>query len=188
MKIIGLRHGQSEFNLLGLCNDDPARRVELTALGREQASEAGRMLASESIDAIFCSPLRRAHHTAEIVAESLGLAVTVEPRLGDIRSGYDGRPVADYLAAIADDPVDARAGGESLRDFSGRVGGFLDELRGWPHACVLLVAHEETLRVIEAYCEGLDLAAVAGEAFLNCRPYRFVLEPVSPSPAGRGLG
>jgi probable phosphoglycerate mutase len=219
MRIIGLRHGQSEFNLLGLCNDDPAREVDLTALGREQAAQAGELLAGGSpravdrsnrppllrarraaaqedpgalgpIDAIFCSPLLRAHQTALIVADRLGLPLQVEPRLSDIRSGFDGRPVTDYLAAIAHDPVDVRAGGESLRDYARRVGGFLDELACTPAETVLLVAHEETLRVIEARCLGLELAAVAGKAYENCRPYCFKLqEPGStPSPPGRGPG
>jgi probable phosphoglycerate mutase len=101
--------------------------------------------------------------------------VQVEDRLGDIRSGFEGRPVADYLAAIAHDPVDARAGGESLRDYARRVGGFIEELQRSSTQTALLVAHEETLRVIEAWCHGLGLAAVAGKAFENCRPYLFDL-------------
>jgi probable phosphoglycerate mutase len=175
VRLIALRHGQSRYNLLGLCNDDPAVPVDLTELGRSQAHAAATALAGEAIGAIFCSPLPRARQTAEIVAGTLRIDVTEESRLADIRSGFEGRPVADYLAAIAHDPVDASAGGESLRDYAGRVGGFLDELAGKPFETVLLVAHEETLRVIQARCEGLPLAQVAGRPFGNCRPYRFVL-------------
>jgi probable phosphoglycerate mutase len=176
VRIIGLRHGQSEYNLLGLCNDDQTRRVDLTELGRDQAREAGRLLASgafRTVDVLYSSPLLRARRTAEIVAEALGLPVQVEDRLGDIRSGFEGRPVADYLAAIAHDPVDARVGGESLRDYAQRVRAFLDGLRHTSSKNLLLVAHEETLRVIEAYSHGPQLADVAGKSFENCRPYVF---------------
>lgn len=177
MRVIGLRHGQSAYNLLGLCNDDPARKVDLTALGVAQAGEAARRLADEPIERIFCSPLLRARRTAEIVVESVGLDVTVDDRLDDIRSGCDGRPVTEYFAAIAADPVDARVdGGESLRDYQQRVNGFLDWLAGQPYRCVLLVTHEETLRILKAYCERLELREVVGRSFANCEPYYFQLE------------
>ena len=174
MRIIGLRHGQSQYNLRGLCNDDDARRVELTEHGIAQVEAAARRLRREPIDRIYVSPLLRARHTAEIIAEALGLATAIDRRLADIRSGFDGRPVADYLAAIAGDPVDARvAGGESLRDYQLRVDGFLRWLEAQPFACVLVVAHEETLRILDAHANGVDLAAVVGKAFANAVPYFF---------------
>lgn len=174
MRIIGLRHGQSRFNLSGLCNDDDARRVELTGHGIAQAESAAGQLRGEPIERIFVSPLLRARQTAEIIATALGMAIETDQRLSDIHSGFDGRPVADYLAAIAADPVEARVeGGESLRDYQRRVGGFLRWLGTRPFACVLIVAHEETLRILEAHCAGHSLSAVAGKAFANAVPYVF---------------
>lgn len=176
MRVIALRHGQSHYNLRGLCNDDPARRVDLTALGVRQAEAAADRLVAEPIEVIYCSPLLRARRTARIVADRLGLAVTVDDRLADIRTGCDGRPVLEYLQAIARDPVDARiAGGESLRDYQVRVGGFLCWLAAQPWQCSLLVAHEETLRLVAAHCEARDLCDVVGRAYDNCVPYRFQL-------------
>jgi probable phosphoglycerate mutase len=174
MRIVALRHGQSQYNVLGLCNDNDAAAVALTGLGVDQARRAAERLLGDRIDRIFSSPLLRTRQTAEIIAEALCLAVLTEPRLADIRSGCDGRPVAEYLAAIAHDPVDgAVADGESLRDYAHRVKGFLDELRQAETGSVLLVAHEETLRVIESYATGKSLTAVAGKPFANCMPYRF---------------
>lgn len=175
MKLIVLRHGQSHYNTLGLCNDDPRIPVPLTDEGVQQAQRAAEALRSELIEVIYSSPLTRALLTGEVVARPLGLSVNVDPRLADIRSGFEGRLVADYLSAIAHDPVDARVGGESLCDYAARVDGFLDWLVQEPWQSVLLVAHEETLRVIEARCEGLALSEVAGRPFENCRPYRFAL-------------
>lgn len=176
MRVLGLRHGQSEYNLLGLCNDDPARQVALTELGRHQAATALQSLRTEPVQAIYHSTLTRAVQTAAIIAEGLGMVAEIEPRLNDIRSGCDGQPVADYLAAIATDPLDTRVGaGETLREYQQRVNGFLNELTSRDVQCVLLIAHEETLRMLKARAEGLALAAVVGLPFGNCEVYPFEL-------------
>lgn len=176
MQLIAVRHGQSAFNLLGLCNDDPACRVELTPLGIEQANSAARELQGYTVDRIYSSPLRRAEHTAQIISGVIDVPLIIEPRISDIHSGCDGLPVADYLAAIAHDPVNARVGdGESLADYAAWVRGFLRELASQAVSCAVLVAHEETLRIIQATCECQALSAVAGRPFDNCHPYFFEL-------------
>ncbi|MCP5305362.1 MAG: histidine phosphatase family protein [Chromatiaceae bacterium] len=174
MRVIGLRHGQSSYNVRRLCNDDPRRRVDLTALGMRQAQRAAARLAAEPIEQVFSSPLLRAEHTARIVAAPLGLPVKIDERLADIRSGCDGRPVDEFLGAIAGDPVDGRVGdGESLREYQQRLGGFLVWLEAQPWQCVLLVAHEESLRILDAHYSKRDLLAVVGRPFANCIPYFF---------------
>jgi broad specificity phosphatase PhoE len=180
VEIWALRHGQSGYNRLGLCNDDPARPVALTEEGRRQAAAAARRLARVPFDAAFTSPLPRAIETAGIVLGGRDVPLVVEPRLADIRSGFDGRPVADYLAAIAQDPLHARFnGGESLLDHAARVAGFLDWLRDRPFAAALLVGHEETLRAVKAVVESLEPGAVVGLPFANCEPYCFPIPMVS---------
>lgn len=177
MRLITLRHGQSGYNLRGLCNDDPAGNVDLTDVGIAQARQAADALTGEPIERIFCSPLLRARRTADIVGERVGQLPVTDERLADIRSGFDGRPVDEYFAAIAADPVNTRPqGGESLRDYFHRVDGFLDWLAGQPWQCVLLVAHEETLRMCRAHCEGLPLEAVVGRHFDNGVPYAWSLD------------
>ncbi len=174
MRFIGLRHGQSTYNLKHLCSDDPARDVCLTALGVQQAQSARSQLQTRALTAIYCSPLPRTLQTAEIVNAGLELPLHVEPALADIRSGFDGRPVADYMAAIARDPLHARVnGGESIADYHQRVSGFLDVLAGRGEEDVLLVAHEESLRVFKAWAEGLAATQVIGLPFENCVPYDF---------------
>ena len=175
MRFIALRHGQSTYNLKHLCSDDPAKPVHLTELGRAQAAAAAAALQDRGLSAIYCSPLPRTVQTAGIVNETLHLPLHREPRLADIRTGFDSRPVADYIAAIAHAPLHARVnGGESYLDHYARVAAFLDELKQAGLDKVLLVAHEETLRVFKAWAAGLEPGAVMGEAFENCRPYEFV--------------
>jgi len=174
VRFIGLRHGQSTYNLLHLCNDDPARGVRLTEMGVQQAREAIPLLQAFALSAVYCSPLPRTVQTAEIVNAGLGLPLMIEPALADIRSGFDGEPVADYMAAIAHDPLHARVnGGESVQDHFERVSACLDRFVAQGLDGLLLVAHEETLRVFKAWSEGLSANQVINLPFLNCVPYGF---------------
>ena len=58
---------------------------ELAPLGHEQAAALADYLAGEHIDALWCSPMRRARETAAPLAERLGL----EPVVEDGISEYD---------------------------------------------------------------------------------------------------
>lgn len=176
MEVLALRHGQSEYNLLGLCNDDPTQPVGLTGLGREQARRAGSALSAWSVDRIYSSRLPRAVQTAQLINASLQVPLIETAELDDIRSGFDGRPVSEYLAAIADDPIRASVnGGESLLAFKDRIEGFLHRLARQPFQCVVLVAHEETLRVFKAWTQGWSAEKMFGLPFGNCEIYPFEL-------------
>ena len=176
MRVWAVRHGESDYNLLRLCNDDPAQPVHLTARGRAQAAAAAERLAAAPVDAIYASPLPRARETAAVIGERVGCAVRVDDRLADIRSGCEGRPVAAYQAAIAHDPLHARPdGGESLLDHRGRVVGFLAWLKQQSHAGAVLVCHEETLRALRSEAEGIPPADAVDLAFANGEIYAFAL-------------
>lgn len=92
---------------------------------------------------------------AEIINRYHKLTIETHPDIADIRSGFEGKPVDDYFAAIAHDPFNARInGGESLMDHKKRVMGFIEWLVQQPEENILVVAHEETMRVFIAYFEG----------------------------------
>ena len=155
MDIYCMRHGRTNFNDLLLCNDDPKQTVYLTKKGIEQAESAALELCHIPFDRIIVSPLVRTRQTAEIVNRYHSVSIEVHPGLLDIRSGFDGKPVADYFAAIADDPLHKRVnGGESLLDHKQRIIRFIDWLKIQKDNTLLIVAHEETLRVFVAYFEG----------------------------------
>lgn len=163
-----MRHGETNYNRLGLCNDNPHRDVHLTALGIQQAELAAQQLRNKPLRYILVSELPRTLQTANIVNRYHQVPINCEPALNDIRSGFDGHPVADYFAAIAHDPLHARInGGESLLDHKQRVSGFLDTLRSKQEDAVLIVAHEETLRVINAWFQHLPDSALREQQFDN---------------------
>lgn len=155
MHLTVMRHGHTNYNELALCNDSPETDVHLTDTGIRQAQKAAEQLRHETIDRIIVSPLPRTRQTAEIVNHYHQAPIDIHPAIIDICSGFDGRPVDEYFAATAHDPLNARAnGGESQFDHKQRVLGFIHWLLEQPEEHILVVAHEETLRVFIAHFEG----------------------------------
>jgi len=155
MNLYVMRHGRTNYNELGLCNDAPSVDVHLNDIGKQQAQAAAEQLRNVSLDRIIVSPLPRTRQTAEFVNQYHNASIEVHPDIVDIRTGFDGKSVGEYFAAIAHDPLNARVnGGESLLDHKRRVLGFIRWLQGQPQENILVVAHEETMRVFIAYFEG----------------------------------
>ncbi len=178
MRLIFLRHGRTNFNDLGLCNDNPAVNVHLTPVGVVQANQAAAALHGQIFDRIFVSELPRTRHTAAIVNQNRQVPVEIRAELNDIRTGFDGLPVAEYFAAVRDAGHDARAsGGESVRDHKARVWKFLGWLRTQHFQTVLVVAHEETYRALAAYLLGLSDDAMVQLHLDNCAYREFTLAP-----------
>ena len=174
MRLFLMRHGETDYNLRALCNDDPRVDVHLTAHGIAQAKAASEKLREVPLDAILISELPRTRQTAEIVNRYHGAPILVRPELNDIRSGFEGRPVTAYFAAVGADRMDLRPpGGESLRDYQARVLPVLDWLRERCWTTVLIVAHEETLRVLAAALRDLSEDRMLGLNFGNCEIVEF---------------
>lgn len=177
MQLYLMRHGQTNYNLLGLCNDDPRVDVHLTETGRQQAQSAAAALREMPLDRILISELPRTRQTAEIINHYHQVPIEVVPALNDIRSGFEGRPVADYFAAIGTDCFNLHPDdGESVRDYQARVLPILDWLCQQPWTGVLIVAHEETLRVLVAALRGLSPDELLALHFGNCETLYFELD------------
>lgn len=174
MTLFFMRHGQTNYNIQRLCNDDPRDDVHLTELGRQQAAQAAEQLRGIPLRRIYVSQLPRTHQTAAIVNQFHHVPMQVEPVLNDIRSGCNGRAVRDYEAAIAHDPWHARANdGETLLEHQQRVLTFIAVLELLPERPLLVVAHEETLRVVATHFRRLDRAALLTLSFRNCELLEF---------------
>jgi alpha-ribazole phosphatase len=155
MNLYVIRHGRTNYNELELCNADPQTDVHLNDVGIQQAQNAADALRDITIDRIIVSPLPRTRQTADIINQYHHAPIDVHADIIDIRSGFEGKPVDEYFAAIAHDPLKARINdGESQLDHKQRVLGFIDWLKNQPEKNILVVAHEETLRVFAAYFEG----------------------------------
>lgn len=168
MPLYAMRHGRTNFNDQGLCNDDPGRDVHLTETGIAQIETAAEQLRDVPLQRILTSELPRTQQSAEIINRHHQVPIEAHPALNDIRSGFDGKPVAEYFAAIAADPLHTRPpGGESLLDHKQRIGHFLDWLRQQPERNLLLVVHEETLRALSAHLQEIDEQEMTRLHFAN---------------------
>jgi probable phosphoglycerate mutase len=144
--IVLVRHGESETSAAGVVGRDAA----LTALGREQARDAGRALADRPFDRCFTSPARRARETATLVLEGRAVPQTVLPELADIEFGsFTGRLLPEYRAWItAHDPAEAPPGGESRAETVRRFCGAYRTLLERAEVHLLVVAHGLTLSAL----------------------------------------
>lgn len=101
----------------------------LTPLGKKQARSTGKWLGRFAAPvAIWSSPMRRALDTAEVLADELGLDVTVERRLHERMNWAGPEPFEDFLRAwgrCSADRALVPSSGDSSIDAGAR---FLDAL------------------------------------------------------------
>ncbi|HWD27648.1 MAG TPA: histidine phosphatase family protein [Rhizomicrobium sp.] len=158
-----LRHGECEHNLeqrIGSHDDSP-----LTAKGREQAREKGRLLREMVPDLavldFYASPLHRACVTMELLREAAGLPASgyrADHRLMEIHAGdhiwlaWQDVPAADHASFEADPWNARRPGGESRADLFARAGRFLATLT----RDAVIVTHGVTAATLRAQYLGLS--------------------------------
>ena len=176
MQVYFMRHGQTTYNLLHLCNDVIEKNVSLTDTGRQQAKTVADKLVNIHLDRIFVSELPRTRQTADIINQTHQVEIVSHPLINDIRSGFDSLPVQDYQQAIAHDRMHACVnGGESLLQHKQRVIEFIHWLKTQHDSCVLVIAHEETLRVFKAWFEHLEDTPMINLSFDNCAVLHYTL-------------
>lgn len=177
MQLYFMRHGRTNYNELALCNDDPTQDAHLTEPGIQQACQAAEQLREVKLERIIVTPLPRTRQTAEYVNRYHQLEIETHPDIGDMHTGCEGQAVADYFAAISRDPLHARInGGESVLDHKQRIETFIAWLKQQPQQHILVVAHEETLRVFYAHFEG-DIAdsQMRDYHFDNCQVLSYAI-------------
>lgn len=170
--MILMRHGETVFNVVfGAHRRDPGvPDPDLTDAGRTQAVAAAEALKAESVSRIITSPYRRALQTTEIIAEALGIPVTVEALIRE-RAAFTcdiGTPKSElarrwsnYAFHHLDEKwwVDVE---EAREDFHQRCRRFCEHLSGaadWPHVAV--ITHWGVIK------------ALTGKRVQNCQTVRF---------------
>ncbi len=151
--------------------------VGLGDAGRGEAARVGAHLANANVRAVYSSPLQRTCETAGVIADRLGLAVTLEPDLVEIDLGEWTGLSFDALAAdsrwrtwntrrsLARPP-----GGESMGEAQMRAVRAVETIRAaHPDETVAAVSHSDIIKAVLAHYLGLNLD------FLQ----RFEIEPAS---------
>lgn len=159
-----MRHGEAEQNVSGTI-DSGKGEYHLTERGRQQAIAAAEKLKQtlartrRKIDVILASPVLRTRETAELVGQTIGKKVVLEPRLKEIQLGYlQGchdeayhRDYPTYESKFTQRPP----GGESLHDLERRSWELLQELEEkYEGKNILLVSHEYPIWMLTDAAQG----------------------------------
>ena len=163
-RLLLVRHGKTEWNEAGryVGRSD----IGLSASGLREAEALGQHLAGERIDAIYCSNLKRAVQTAQVIASGRDVELVICEELREMDFGeLEGltleeirqrRPEFDWWTGRDADMQFPQ--GESVRRVASRVGPFAGRLeRHAEGETVLIVAHGGTLRALICLLLGLDL-------------------------------
>ena len=101
MKIMLVRHGQTEWNNVGKMQG--SSEVHLSQDGLHQARLLAAHCPFHTADAIYSSPLARAETTAMILAEKFNLHVEIVPKLRETNFGdWEGKLLRDIAK---EDPI-----------------------------------------------------------------------------------
>jgi len=165
-EILLVRHGESRaatpenpFPLV-----DGQGDPELHENGREQALRVGERLKNHSIDAIYCTNLRRTVETAEPLCRHLGMAPIIEPDLREVHLGeweggllrikaHENDPV--YQRMHAEERWDVIPGAESNAALNERICRGLDRIASsHPDQLVVAVLHGGVIGHILAHATG----------------------------------
>ncbi|MEY3172165.1 MAG: 2,3-bisphosphoglycerate-dependent phosphoglycerate mutase [Planctomycetota bacterium] len=190
-RVILLRHGQSEINAVQeqqavFCGQFD---TQLTEHGREQAREAGRLLADPqrfSFSHAVSSVLGRAVETLDLTLQAFPrppLRLPASPAFNERSLGiFEGRTEADVFRdypEYRDDPklkefradIQQRApGGENLTEVSNRAAAALRELLPAVTADLLIVSHCQTIRCLISAVTGRELTQTVNMRIPHARP------------------
>jgi probable phosphoglycerate mutase len=169
-----VRHGQTVWNVEHRLPGQLAG-VALNDNGRQQATRLAESLKVIPISAIVSSPLERAYHTAEYLAEGRNLEIYTEPDLMDTNvGGWAGRVIDEVSKSdpnwkeYVKNPTVAPEGVEPFPAVQQRVVAAVErwlsreDIGAYP----VFVAHADVIKVLLAHYMGMDVAR-AGTLFID---------------------
>ena len=182
--LVLVRHGETSANLDGVWHG--STDTPLTRRGHLQAARVAAYVAESyaGVRAVYSSDLQRALHTAEPIAQALGLEVALDPGLREYDLGsWEGKTYRELQEQhrlwdhMREDPHFAPHGGESPLGVAER---FTDSLRR------IAVAHAAERVVVVGHGGALSLAFAAllsgdytawGRVMDNCGVSELQLDP-----------
>ena len=164
-KLLLVRHGDTALN--SAMRYWGQTDVELSAAGLKQAERLSVRLATEKIDIIYSSDLRRASITAKTIASRHQLDVITCTELREVNFGDFEGLTFDEVSQLHPEVAELWAkgsttlkypGGESLKQLNSRVGKFLVRLKKHaPETTVLITAHSGVLRTLICQLLGIGI-------------------------------
>jgi alpha-ribazole phosphatase len=178
-RFILIRHGETDWNIEGRYQGQSD--VPLNENGRRQSRELASALAENRPSVIYCSDLKRARESAEILAKALSLSIHEDPRLREIDLGsWEGMLFEDIQANYADllklrklDPKTVSApGGETIEQVRLRVmAAIKDIVERHPNETIAVVSHGLPLAILIASHQGSPINEVWDLIPQNGKPF-----------------
>jgi alpha-ribazole phosphatase len=163
-RLLLVRHGETEWNKSGRYQG--RSDIDLSAVGIKQVEALKKRLVKESIDAIYSSDLKRAVHTAQIIASGHNPELVICKELRELDFGeFEGLTFEEIEQRYprsnwwtTQDPQEKLSNGESVSQLTDRVSPFASKLRGYTgEETVLIVAHGGSLRALICLLLGFGL-------------------------------
>ncbi|MEK7127638.1 MAG: histidine phosphatase family protein [Patescibacteria group bacterium] len=145
-----------------------AKGFPLNSRGKNQIKKLVRDFAN--VAAIYSSPITRCLESAKIIGEKYNLKVTVDERLTEVKSPFNGIQKDKFLEikgknSLYDLPAQI-AKGETLEEIEERMKGFLKEiLRVYKNKTVVAVSHADPIIILRKHITGKDFRIEVGEYF-----------------------
>jgi 2,3-bisphosphoglycerate-dependent phosphoglycerate mutase len=168
MRLFVVRHGETEYNRNRKMQG--YQEIPLNDRGIAQAAQLAKRLASENIDHILCSDLRRAVMTGCIVAARTGASMSYDAGLRERDPGELVEQSYDVAPQFFWDVNYVPPGGESVPDFRARVRSAFTRIREeFEGKCgtLVVVAHGHVCHAFvdeffgSAYSDGVGTANAA---------------------------
>ncbi|MFN0146093.1 MAG: histidine phosphatase family protein [Dehalococcoidia bacterium] len=173
MKLILIRHGESEGNAAGFVQG----RLDfgLTALGRAQAEATAERLRGLKIDRLVSSPLKRAFDTASVFSAAIGIEIESEPGLMEYdmgaASGLTGPQIREkfpeMMAAWQKGIRPTFPGEEGRDEFHARVQDVLQRFAATKQT-IAAVAHGGVVSAVCYQVLGMDRSRRGSFETANC--------------------
>jgi probable phosphomutase (TIGR03848 family) len=166
--VLFVRHGLTPTTGREMPSAPPG--PELTEVGRQQAKEAGALIAEWAptlppLAALYTSPLARTAETAAIVGQAVGLEAVERTALADCDAGdWAGAPLKDlnkqpeWPTVVQYPSAFTFPGGEALSGMQARVVGEVRQLvAAHPGHTVVVVSHADPIKALLADALGMHL-------------------------------
>jgi alpha-ribazole phosphatase/probable phosphoglycerate mutase len=171
-RLLFIRHAETEMAGRFCGHSDP----DLNERGQAQLARLAQVLSTEKIGEIYSSDLRRAQSTAQAIAASRNIPLTLRPALREIHFGkWEGmswRQIEqidpDYAQRWVDGyPHLPAPAGESFPGFEARVLDEVSQLIDRDAEPIAVVTHAGVLRVVLRHLQGCS----EQEAWQQTQPY-----------------
>ena len=154
MKVYIVRHGQVDSNIKKIYN---ILDEDINETGIKETEQLKQKIQNLEYDVLYCSPLLRARHTANII-NFRNKEILIDNRLEERSPGnLSGKPYEfTNREAYWDYYSDVKYGTEeSMQSLFDRINSFLDELKMKQYENVLIVAHSGVSKAFYAYFNGI---------------------------------